>query len=71
MPLTMVNPGTKVNIKSIQAGQGLQTRLTSMGFIPGSEIEVIRNDPRGPFIVGVKNSRVILGRGMAHKILVH
>jgi Fe2+ transport system protein FeoA len=31
---------------------------------------VLLNNHRGQVIVAVKNSRVVLGRGMAHKIFV-
>jgi len=38
--------------------------------VPGVEIEVLRNSMHGPFLVEVKGSRIILGRGMAQKIIV-
>jgi Fe2+ transport system protein FeoA len=41
-----------------------------MGLVPGTEIDVIMNSSRGPFIVAVKGCRIILGHGMAHKIMV-
>jgi len=41
-----------------------------MGMVPGCEIEVLRNSGHGPFIVAVRDTRVVLGRGMAMKIEV-
>jgi Fe2+ transport system protein FeoA len=41
-----------------------------MGLVPGVEIEVLRNSLRGPFLIALRDSRIILGRGMAQKILV-
>ncbi len=41
-----------------------------MGLVPGVEIEVVSNAFHGPFVVSVKGSRMMLGRGMAWKILV-
>ena len=70
MPLSMVNSGQKVRLLAIRAGRGLQARLASMGLVPGAELEVISNNLRGPFIVSVKGSRLVLGRGMAHRIEV-
>lgn len=70
MPLTMVQQGLKVRLVGIDAGRNLQSRLADLGLIPGVEIDVIINSFRGPFIVGVKGSRVVLGRGMAAKINV-
>jgi Fe2+ transport system protein FeoA len=39
-----------------------------MGLLPGSEVEVVRNHMHGPIIVQVKESRLVIGRGMALKI---
>lgn len=52
------------------SGMRLISRLTGMGIIKGTPMEVLRNDGRGPIVVGVKASRIALGRGMAQKVLV-
>jgi len=70
MPLAFVEAGRRVQIVEVSAGQGLQGRLEAMGLVPGTEIDVIMNSSRGPFIVAVKGCRIILGHGMAHKIMV-
>ncbi len=70
MPLTVVSPGRKVRIVAVDAGHGLQGRLEAMGLVPGTEIEVLRNSLHGPFLVAVKGCRIMLGRGMAQKIVV-
>lgn len=70
MTLNMIQPGKVVKMISIEAGINLKSRLAAMGLIPGVEIEVVRNLSAGPFIVVVKGTRLVLGRGMAHKIMV-
>jgi len=70
MSLSMVQPGQKVRLVTVQAGRGLKARLAEMGLVPGVELEVINRNSAGPFIVAVKQSRIMLGRGMAHKIVV-
>ena len=70
MPLSMVAAGKKVKLLTVNAGRGLKARLANMGLVPGVELEVISNSRRGPFIVAVKETRLLLGRGMAHKIEV-
>ena len=70
MPLTIVQPGRRVRIVKVDAGEGLLGRLSAMGLIPGMEIEVLQNSLHGPFLIAVKGSRVMLGRGMARKIVV-
>jgi ferrous iron transport protein A len=69
-PLSSVRAGTSVVLRRIRAGQELETRLLAMGFVPGATVEVCRNEANGPLLVGVKGSRVMLGRGMAEKIAV-
>jgi Fe2+ transport system protein FeoA len=70
MPLTFARSGSRVRIAEIAAGCGFQGRLAAMGIAPGEEIEVLQNSARGAFIVAVKGSRIMLGRGMAQKIQV-
>jgi len=69
-PLSTVKAGDKVKLAGIEAGRGLNSRLASMGLVPGVEIKVVSNGHPGPFVVIVKNSKMMLGRGMAHKIMV-
>jgi len=69
-PLSVVKEGETVKLAAINAGQGLKSRLTTMGLLPDVEITVINNSHPGPFVISVKNSRMMLGRGMAHKIMV-
>jgi Fe2+ transport system protein FeoA len=69
-PLSAVKAGQTVKLVSVNAGRGLNSRLVSMGLIPNVEITVVNNDHPGPFVISVRNSRMMLGRGVAHKIIV-
>ncbi|MHC4388292.1 MAG: FeoA family protein [Planctomycetota bacterium] len=69
-PLSTVKAGQTVKLVSIDAGQGLNSRLASMGLLPKVEITVVNNTHPGPFVISVRDSKVVLGRGMAHKIMV-
>lgn len=69
-PLSKVQAGEAVKLASIEAGRGLKSRLASMGLVPNVEITVVSNSRPGPFVISVKNSKMLLGRGMAHKIMV-
>ncbi|OQY27659.1 MAG: hypothetical protein B6243_12770 [Anaerolineaceae bacterium 4572_5.2] len=53
----------------ITAGHGARRRLTELGLTPGVELQVIQ-DEGGPLLLAVHDSRLALGRGMAHKIMV-
>ncbi len=70
IPLAMASEGSTVQLASVRAGGGLAHRLAAMGLIPGVELVVVNNTRNGPFIVEVKGCRLVLGRGMAQKIVV-
>jgi len=69
-PLSTVQAGEIVKLVRINAGHGLNSRLASMGLLPNVEVTVVRNTHPGPFVISVKDSKMMLGRGMAHKIMV-
>ena len=70
MPLTMVHEGAKAVLRSIEGGRQMRGRLAALGLLPGTELEVIQNSGKGPFVVGVRGSRIVIGRGMAARIEV-
>jgi ferrous iron transport protein A len=70
IPLSTIKSGQKVKLVGIEAGRGLNSRLAAMGLLPNVEITVVSNGHPGPFVVSVKGSRMMLGRGMADKIMV-
>jgi Fe2+ transport system protein FeoA len=69
-PLSKIRSGEKVRLAGIEAGRGLNSRLAAMGLVPSAEIIVVSNGHPGPFVIIVKGSKIMLGRGMAHKIMV-
>jgi len=69
-PLSAVRNGETVTITRIEAGRGLSSRLISMGLVPNTKITVLNNEQPGPFVIKVRDSKIVLGRGMADKILV-
>ncbi len=70
VPLAMVGAGRRVKLLALHTGRECAARLSAMGLVPGAEIEVLRNASRGPFMVSVKGSRVVLGRGVAQRVMV-
>ncbi len=70
-PLSAVRSGERVRLAGIEAGRSLNSRLIAMGLVPNVEITVISNNHPGPFVILVKRSKVVLGRGMAQKIMVN
>jgi len=70
-PLSAIQDGQTVTLVQVDAGRGLKSRLASMGLLANTEITVISNKYPGPFMISVKKTRMMLGRGMADKIMVH
>ena len=69
LPLTMLPPGQPARIVEVRAGRHLKDRLAGLGLLPGNTVKVLR-DNGGPLLLAVGETRLALGRGMAHKILV-
>ena len=69
-PLSLVPPGKKVRIVFLNAGRGLEAHLHDMGLGIGTEIEVIKQGLPGPCLIGIKETRLAIGHGMAQKIMV-
>ncbi len=70
MPLSLAPQGQLLKLVSIRGGMGVQKRLTSLGLTPGTEMTIITQNCDGPLILAVKESRLAIGRGLSHHILV-
>jgi len=68
--LSTVKSGQTVKLAGVEVGRGLNSRLAAMGLLPNVEITVVSNGHPGPFVISIKGSRIMLGRGMADKITV-
>ncbi|NQS99707.1 MAG: ferrous iron transport protein A [Candidatus Omnitrophica bacterium] len=70
LPLSLVRPGKEVILVSIEGGWGFRRRLTEMGLKEGMKFKLLHLHKPGPSIIVVADTRLVLGYGMAHKILV-
>jgi ferrous iron transport protein A len=68
--LSNVKVGKSAIVKRLNGGREFINRIAALGFTLGTKIIVIQNFGRGPVIVGLRDSRVALGRGEATKIQV-
>ncbi len=68
MPLSMAARGERVRVVRFLGGHKMQNKLTSMGITIGDVVEVINNT--GPYIIHARGSRLALGKGLAHKVMV-
>jgi ferrous iron transport protein A len=68
-PLAMAQEGERLRIHLLRGGKGLETRLTALGLNVGSELTVSQRSG-GSLVVLRGETRIALGAGMAHKIMV-
>jgi len=48
----------------------VQSRLASLGILPGQRIRVLSSGRLGPVMISVHNGKLALGRGVSHKLMV-
>ena len=70
MPLSTVPSEMEVTLIDIHGGRGMESRLYSMGLIPGVRMRILSNNGAGPLMVAVRDIRVALGQGIAFKMMV-
>jgi len=70
IPLTIASDKKELILVSIEGGWGLRRRLNDMGLHEGSRFRILHSQKPGPCIIQVKDTRLVIGLGMAHKILV-
>ncbi len=70
MALSMATQGSVVRIKDIVSGERMKKRLGELGLYEGTEVVVYKNDVCGPVILKVLDSKIVVGRGQAMKIMV-
>jgi ferrous iron transport protein A len=68
--LADIDPGQEVTLVSLEGGQGFRHRLTEMGLTPGVRFKLLSKGQPGPFIILVKETRLVLGRGMTDAVMV-
>lgn len=68
--LTNVKSRTKVRVLKLSGGERFKDKLLCMGILPGHEIEVLSSQKKGPVIVKVNDTRVVIGYSMAERIFV-
>ena len=71
MNLLHVKNGQWVKVVGFIGSCGMERRLAQMGFMPGNKVRIIRSAPfHGPLLIEVEGREIVLGRGVAHRIIV-
>ncbi len=69
LSLSMMEPGQSVEVVDIRAGHNAARRLAEMGITRGAHLRTLQNNG-GSLLVAMRDTRLALGRGIAHKIQV-
>lgn len=69
LPLNQFPTGSRVTIACLRAGCGARSRLYAMGLTPGTKVMITGNNGCGPCRMKVRESELVLGSGLASKIL--
>lgn len=69
LPLPLAGEGVAVRMVGIAGGQRAAHRLAELGLTPGVALTVLR-DSGGTLLVAVGDTRLALGAGVAHTVLV-
>jgi Fe2+ transport system protein FeoA len=62
--------GREIEIVSVAVGLQAAKRLSDLGLIPNTKIKVLKKAILGPIEIGLRGSKLVLGRGLARKIFV-
>jgi len=69
--LAECNKGEVVVVVNVNAGFKAKRRLANLGIVPGVKIVKKKSAPlKGPLEIIVKGSSLVIGRGLAAKIIV-
>ena len=69
-PLTLVAEGETVRIAGVAAGKGADRRLRDLGLIAGATVTVVHREDGGPILLAHGETRVGIGFGLAHRVMV-
>lgn len=70
VPLHKAKQGEKLIVKELEAGKNMQLRISSMGLKRGDLIEIVSSGFGGQVVIATRETRLVLGKGMAEKIMV-
>jgi Fe2+ transport system protein FeoA len=68
--LATIKSGASAEVSGICAGCKAKSRLASLGLMPGSVLKVVANSGVGPLLLSVGESRIMIERGIAAKVVV-
>lgn len=66
--LAQLKDGQTATVREVAGGRRVTQRLAAVGIMPGAAISMQRN--HGTLVLRIRSDRMILGRGIAAKVMV-
>ena len=70
LTLSETQPGNRYRVIEIKDEARLVNRLSSMGLLCGSQIEICQNNKKQPVLIFARDTLVAIGREESKKIIV-
>ncbi|GAB6907769.1 conserved hypothetical protein [Desulfosarcina cetonica] len=70
IPLSDAPKGERLVVVRLDGGPMARARLMAMGLRIGDELDVLTNSGQGQLVIGVDYKRLVIGRGLAQKLMV-
>ena len=70
VPLSSLSRGERGTVVALKGGSVFQDRVVSMGLFAGCAVRVIGGGAGGHMLLGIGDTRIALGHGMADKVMV-
>ncbi|WP_220086839.1 FeoA family protein [Rhodovulum viride] len=69
-PLALADEGVWLRVVALRPGRGVHHRLIDLGLTVGARVRILQRGGGCPMLIGVGETRLALGQGLAGKILV-
>ena len=70
MGLHEAQDGKKVVVARLEGDRGDRQKLINMGIVPGVLVKIVRKNGRAPMLLSVMGRQMMIGCGLAQKIVV-
>ncbi len=70
LTLCELQPGDQARVSPPQRPSGHESRLASMGLLPGAKLDVLQKNGSGPLLVAIGSTRLMLARELAGAVNV-
>ncbi|MBN2434429.1 MAG: ferrous iron transport protein A [Spirochaetes bacterium] len=70
IPLILAEESKELCVYELKGGNFFRDKCMNQGILPGHKITLVKKCIKGPYIINIRNTNIILGQNIARKILV-